>query len=228
MMDRIRLWVIRHEIVAVCVAALIGAAIAGAAVAIPLTSSLSNKDDDLKSVRTELSDSRSQLSDTEGQVILLRQRLKAELGISGELPTAQSSGSGLQADHALGEAGIVGDFIFRPTAFDQTAFEQTGASGGEATYVATISVKNDTSEPQDPFCGDDGAAVIDELGQRYDGDTVRVSATPNCGDSLEPGLTADNYQMEFILPADAKPAVLELWGALSVVDESDAKAWSVG
>ena len=220
-MDRIRLWVIRHEILAVCVAALIGAAIAGAAVAIPLTSSLSNKDDDLESVRTEL-------SDTGGQVTRLRQRLKAEAGISGELPTAQSSGSGPQADYALGEAGIVGDFIFKPTAFDQTAFEQTAASGGEATYVATISVKNDTSEPQDPFCGDDGAAVIDELGQRYDGDSVRVSATPNCGDSLEPGLTADHYQMEFTLPADAKPAVLELWGAVSVVDESDAKAWSVG
>ncbi len=208
-MDRIRLWVIRHEILAVCVAALVGAAIAGAAVAIPLTSSLSNKDDDLNSLRTELSDSRSQLSDTEGQ------------------PTAQSSGSGPEADYALGEAAIVGDFVFKPTAFDQTAFEQSGASGGEATYVATIDVKNDTSEPQDPFCGDDGAAVVDEQGQRHDGDSVRGSATPNCGDSLQPGVTADNYQMEFTLPADAKPVVLELWGALSVVDESDAKAWSV-
>jgi hypothetical protein len=219
--DRIRIWVIRHEVLAVCVAALIGAAIAGAAVAIPLTSSLSNKNDDLESVRTELSDTRSQLS-------LLKQRLEAELGISGELPTAQSSGSGPGADYALGEAGIVGEFIFKPTAFDQTAFEQTGASGGEATYVATISVKNDTSEPQDPFCGDDGAAVMDELGQRYDGDSVRVGATSNCGDSLRPGRTADNYQMEFTLPADAKPAVLELWGDLSVVDESDARAWAVG
>jgi Protein of unknown function (DUF2510) len=188
-----------------------------------LENELANTQDDLDSAQAEVSLLETQLAQEESKRRDLAQRLQAELGISGELPTAQASGPGPPADYALGEAGIVGDFIFRPT-----TFEQTGSSGNEATYVATISVKNDTSEPQDPFCGGDGAAVIDELGRRYGGDSVLADATANCGDSLQPGLTGDNYQMRFTLPADAKPALLEVWGDFFVVDESDAKAWSVG
>lgn len=54
-MGRLRIWAIRHELLAVVIAALIGAAVAAVAVAIPLASSLSSKDDDLDRTRARLS-----------------------------------------------------------------------------------------------------------------------------------------------------------------------------
>jgi hypothetical protein len=67
-MGRLRTWAIRHDLLAVSIAALIGAAVAGAAVAIPLASSLSSKDADLNRAQTQLSDTRSQLADLGSQL----------------------------------------------------------------------------------------------------------------------------------------------------------------
>ena len=67
-MGRLRIWAIRHELLALLIAALIGAAVAAVAVAIPLASSLSSKDDDLDNTRARLSHARHELADAESRV----------------------------------------------------------------------------------------------------------------------------------------------------------------
>ena len=195
---------------------------------------VSSLEDQLAASQDELSDTESELSSAEFRAAGLEDelasseakrrelasQLRAQLDFSGELDQ-QQTGSGPDTDFALGQPGEVGPYIFV-----LTGFEQTEDSGGQAVWVATMSAKNNGSEPTDPFCGSDGAAVRDLAGSRYTGDTV-LAGTPNCGDSIQPGLTVDGYQMRFKMPSSAEPAAVEVWGDFFVVDEEDAKTWAV-
>lgn len=185
-----------------------------------LEETLAETDEDLGEAEDSLSESRDELGDLQAERDELAAELRAELDFEGEVP-ARGSGSAPEADFVLGQAGEVG-----PLNMKLVSLEQTGSSGGQATYVATISVKNNSDEPVDPFCAD-GATLIDDQGRTYTGDSLLRTGTPNCGDPLQPGLTQDGYEMEFKLPADAQPAVLELWGAFDINDEGDAGSWAV-
>lgn len=159
----------------------------------------------------------SELSD---EVDHLNERLDAELGLAGEDSAERDDVvSAADADLRLGEAGRVGDLLLRPTSFTNTG-EGTEAS----IWVATITAKNDGSEPVNPFCGGAGAEVEDSQGRKFGGDSIIFNAR-NCGDDLQPGLSADNYKMRFKLPKDAEPVLLRL---MEEFKESVNKTWAVG
>lgn len=156
------------------------------------------------------------------EVESLNDRLEAELGFSGEDSTTRDEVvSAADADLRLGEAGRVGDLILRPT-----SFTRTGEGAEAAIWVATISAKNDGSEPVNPFCGGSGAEVEDSEGRKFGGDSI-IGNTRNCGSDLQPGLSADNYKMRFKLPKDAQPVLLRLEEEFTF-DKSAKKTWAVG
>lgn len=155
------------------------------------------------------------------EVESLNERLEAELGLSGQESTERDDVvSTADADLELGEAGRVGDLLLRPT-----SFTKTGESAEAAIWLATITAKNDGSEPVNPFCGGAGAEVEDSQGRKFGGDSVIFGGARNCGDDLQPGLSADNYKMRFKLPKDAQPVLLRL---MEEFKESVNKTWAVG
>jgi hypothetical protein len=154
------------------------------------------------------------------EVTRLQDRLDAELGLRGEGESRPPAAGSVDADLELGQAGTVGDLILKPT-----AFVEANSTGDTTSYVATITAKNDGDEPVGPFCGGTGAELEDSAGRTFDGDSVLADGTRNCGDDLQPGLSADNYKMKFTLPSDAVPALLRLYDEF---DESVSKTWAVG
>jgi hypothetical protein len=135
----------------------------------------------------------------------LEDQLDAERGLKGTGESSATAGPPPDADLRLGQAGRVGSLIVKPT-----SFESSGSSGEAVSYLLVMTVKNDGSEPAGPFCGGSEATVNDDQGRTFDGESVIAEDTPNCGDDLQPGLTADNFQIRFRLPPDATPAVLRI------------------
>jgi hypothetical protein len=189
--------------------------------------------DRLEEQVAELTDERDELADRaesaeeeaaelQEQVEDLNDRLEAELGLSGEETTQRDDAvSAADADLRLGEAGQVGDLILRPT-----SFVKTGEGAEAATWVATISAKNDGSEPLNPFCGGAEAEVEDSDGRKFGGDSI-IGNTRNCGNDLQPGLTADDYKLRFKLPKEAQPVLLRL-GDEFTFNRPERKTWAVG
>lgn len=207
--------------VAVVAVALAGAYFIGAGAADD-----SSDVDRLEEQVEELTDERDALADraesAEEEVENLNDRLEAELGFSGEDSTERDQAvSAADADLQLGEAGQVGDLILRPT-----TFLKTGEGAEAAVWVVTISAKNDGSEPVNPFCGGSGAEVEDSEGRTFGGDSI-IGSSRNCGDDLQPGLSADNYKMRFKLPKDAQPVLLRLEDEFTF-DKAEKKTWAVG
>lgn len=189
--------------------------------------------DRLEEQVAELTDERDELVDRadsaeeeaaqlQEEVDDLNDRLEAELGLSGEETTQRDEAvSAADADLRLGEAGRVGNLILRPT-----SFTKTGEGAEAAVWVATISAKNDGSKPVNPFCGGSGAEVEDSEGRTFGGDSI-IGNTRNCGNDLQPGLSADNYKMRFKLPKDAQPALLRLYDEIAF-DNPEKMTWAVG
>lgn len=181
---------------------------------------------ELSGVQEELDGASSSLRQVEGELESTREerdnladQLSAEQNLSGEAPVA-AGGDVPDADYVIGAAGNVGEFTMDP------ALAKASTQDGVTRWVATIVVKNNGSEPAELFCGDYGAEVIDSQGRTYGAKSVvAVEGSANCGDAIQPGLTIDNYKMEFSLPADAKPAVLELSGG--DYGEGPYKSWAV-
>jgi hypothetical protein len=140
-----------------------------------------------------------------GEITDLEEQLDAERGLRGTGDSSATAGPPPDADLRLGQAGRVGSLIVKPT-----SFESTGSSGQAVSYLLVMTVKNDGTEPAGPFCGGSEATVNDDKGRTFDGEAVIAEDTPNCGDDLQPGLTADNFQIRFRLPPDATPAVLRI------------------
>jgi hypothetical protein len=206
-------------------------AIAGAFVAGTVVGDDSGEVDSLKDelgrVQSELDEEAGQRDEAEAEADSLGEenenlanQLAAEQDLSGELPSTAATGEAPAADYVLGAAGIVGDFAIEPS------LDMTSSSDGVSRWVATITVKNNGSSPAELFCGDSGAELIDSLGRSYDGKSVIFrEGSANCGDAVQPGLTIDDYKMEFSLPADAEPAVLEL--SVGQFGEGPTKSWAV-
>lgn len=223
-----RRWLIPGLGVVVLVGALAGAYFVGADAADDAADvdRLEEQVEELTVERDELTDraetAEQEADDLQEEVENLNDRLEAELGFSGEESTQRDEVvSGADADLRLGEAGRVGDLILRPT-----SFTKMGEGDEAAIWVATISAKNDGSEPVNPFCGGSGAEVEDSEGRKFGGDSI-IGSTRNCGSDLQPGLSADNYKMRFKLPRDAQPVLLRLEEEFTF-NRAEKKTWAVG
>ena len=106
-------------------------------------------------------------------------------------------------------AKTVGTLSIQPTSFTKLS-----TSGDTATWRVTISVKNNGTSSADPFCGDDGASLMDSQARTFDGTSVIFGDASNCGDDIQPGLTQSGYEMDFKTPASSQPTMLSLWGGL--------------
>lgn len=177
-------------------------------------------DGNLADAEDELDFVEEELDLTSEQKANLASQLKAERDLSGELDEfTEGMGSAPDADYVANAAGTVGEFVMRPS------LERGATSEDETTWLATIEVKNNGSSPAEIFCGSSGATLIDSTNRTYEGESVLAEDTANCGSSLQPGLTADNYVLEFTLPSDAKPAVIEISGG--EYGEGPTKSWAV-
>lgn len=122
--------------------------------------------------------------------------------------------------HGLGRPASAGQMTLTPVSFSRLS-----EAGDTATYQAVVSVKNNGSAGISPFCGGSGAIVLDSKSRSFDGDSSIGSDSSNCGDDVQPGLTAGNFKMMFKMPADAKPKILKLWGETG--NEENAQLWHV-
>jgi hypothetical protein len=140
-------------------------------------------------------------------------------------------GTGLKGEHKavkapsglkIGEPATIGSLIIRAT-----SFERHNSNGTEATWRATISVKNNGSQGVTPFCriGEEYASLLDNKGRVYRTQPREVTAPHNC-ETIEPGLEIQGITLDFKMPADDTPATLNLWGESQY--EADARAWVVG
>jgi hypothetical protein len=178
-----------------------------------LSNELSSSESDLEYVREELN-----LSDEQKRN--LASQLKAEQDLSGNVDEiAGGSGSAPESDYLAGVAGPIAEYVMRPSV------ELESSSEDEARWVATIEAKNNGSEPAELFCGGNGVTLVDSDGRSYEGEAVLASDTANCGASLQPGLTIDNYENEFTLPIGAEPASIEI--SAGEFGEGPTKSWAV-
>lgn len=185
-----------------------------------LEAELSEVQGDLDDVSSSLRQVEDELDATREERDNLTDQLSAEQNLSGEAPVATDGGQIPDADYVIGAAGNVGEYTMDP------ALAKASTQDGVTRWVATIVVKNNGSEPAELFCGDYGAELIDSRGRTYGAKSVvAVEGSANCGDAIQPGLTIDDYKMEFSLPADAEPAVLELSGG--EYGEGPYKSWAV-
>jgi hypothetical protein len=189
---------------------------------------------EVESLKSELGDARAELDEeaslleavesesetAEEERDNVADQLAAEQDLNGASPIPVAVGSAPKGDYVIGAAGTVGEFTMEPT------LEEVSSSEGEARWVATITVKNNGSGPAELFCGDSGAALIDSSSRTYGAGAVVVyEGSANCGDAIQPGLTIDNFKMEFKLPSDAEPALLEL--SAGEYGEGPTKGWTV-
>lgn len=172
---------------------------------------LSDDLDDLESENAQLTDDVNDL----GEQLDAERNLKPGSTLEGR---EQARSATVPTDVAIGQAADVADMTLK-----LTSFERRSASNTSATYVASITVKNNASDSVSPFCGDAEGELIDSQGRKFDGDSVLSESSDNCND-LQPGLTG-NYVTEYRIAPDAKPVALRLWGDYEVQD--DAKVWSL-
>ncbi len=175
---------------------------------------LDDADAEVASLSRELED----ISDDRDE---LATKLKAERSISGEIPEPDPDiDVSADADYVLGDAGIVGPTVMRPT-----SLEEIGTGGGGIKYALEVEVKNDSKAPINPFCGGDEATIVDTTGREYSGEVTFNLDAPNCGDDIQPGLTKGGYLMEFTLSKDADPALIEL--VYETFSDEEPVSWAV-
>ena len=121
----------------------------------------------------------------------------------------------------IGEAATIGSLVIRPT-----SFVRYRSNGSEAIWRATITATNNGSTGVTPFCriAEEWASLIDSKERVYE--AQHESQFEGSCETIEPGLSNSHITVDFKMPADAKPATLDLWGEKQY--ESKARAWSVG
>ena len=121
----------------------------------------------------------------------------------------------------IGEAATIGTLVIRPI-----SFVRYRSNGTEAVWRATITVTNNGSTGVTPFCriGEEWASLIDSKERVYE--AQHESQFEGSCETIEPGLSNNHITVDFKMPADDKPSMLNLWGEAEY--ESQARAWSVG
>jgi hypothetical protein len=134
--------------------------------------------------------------------------------------TANTTGS--EPKHLkIGQSAAVGNLSIRPT-----SFVKLGGGGEAVKWRVTISVKNDGDSGAQPFCGDGAGSLVDNAGRTYEAESVVNEANSvNCGEKVQPGLTAAPFVIDFKTPADANPVTLSLWGEGEYQEQ--AQSWTV-
>lgn len=155
-------------------------------------------EDDVDQAQDDLNAAGSEIESITGERDDLQDRLKAELSIATEGSSGSAGAGPVDTDYPFEAAGKLGSLVVKPTSLEQ--------SGDQ--WVLTFEAKNNGSEPVDPFCGG-GGTLIDSEGRSFTGDAVLANSTANCGDSLQPGLSA-TYQLKFKTPGGTEPAAVEL------------------
>lgn len=184
--------------------------------------------DDLKDARDagneatgQAAELASRLADVQNENTELQDRLDAERNLKGESDAdaddGDSGGTAPVGDLKVGEAGSVGEFTVKPT-----SVSAAGGSGDRRRFRASLTVKNNGSESESPFCGG-GATLIDDEGRSFDGEAVINEVSAACED-LQPGLTA-TILIDFTTAKGAKPAVLSL--APDAFDDETVKTWAI-
>jgi hypothetical protein len=186
--------------------------------------SLHSQNSDLQSQNSTLhsqnSDLQSQNSTLQSKNSVLQSEAAAVAPASSRASSSKSIGAAAAAGQiAFGHGAAVGDLVLTPVSFTKTS-----SSGQSDTWTLTTTVKNNGSSSVDPFCGDTGASMTDTQGRSYDGQSVLFTGTPNCGNSVQPGLTTSGYQMKFQVPPGDTPASLDLWGTLE--NQDSAQTWA--
>jgi hypothetical protein len=197
-------------------------------------SSAADDSDHVRSLQAELRESERERDDAEGDMASsaeridvletenadleqtsekLAEQLAAELNLKGQGSSGHGRGPAPTGDLQIGAATRIGDYTVKPTSVEQR---------GSGRFRATITVKNDGSESNSPFCGG-GAQLIDKEGRSFDGDAVISESSDACED-LQPGLSY-TVMIDFKTAPDAKAAVLEL--SPDVFDEETYESWTI-
>ena len=192
----------------------IGAAIADE------SSKVADLEDQVSSLEGDVSSEQSRLSiaETEREEALERatkaeEQLAAERNFKGEGAKQVSTGE-YNTDYPFNAAGTVGWLTIKPTAWEK--------QGGK--YILTVEAKNESKEPQSPFCGGGEAVVIDAEENQYSGDNILFAEGTNTCEDLQPGATGV-FKDEFSIAANAVPIAVALYGDYSL--EEEAKLWEL-
>lgn len=182
---------------------------------------VSGLEDELVRVESDLSDAEGEVSDlesnqeeAENEAETAQEELAIERDFEGSGPQQKAQGE-YETDYPIGAAGKVGPYIFKPTDISEE---------GEGKWVMTIEAKNSGSSPLEPFCGGGESILIDAEGNEYSGDSLLFKDGANCGDALQPGLTA-KYLAEFNLPPNAAPVAAYIYGEYEL--EEEGKTWEL-
>jgi hypothetical protein len=174
-------------------------------------------DDAVSDLKVNVTDLGSQVSKVEATNSSLDSKVAGLRADKRSLQASVAAANGLNKDSSaaavsadlpsgtarLGVAAAVGELTLKPTAMTSVS-TSTGTK-----WTATILAKNNGSDSKDIFCGGSGATLTDSSSRTFDGDSV-LGNTANCGDALQPGLSA-TYMMSFKAPAGAKPLYMTLW-----------------
>ena len=130
----------------------------------------------------------------------------------------------------VGQPGKDGTITFRvlgsrqvesiPLPFD----DPIRAPAGAKLIAVRVTWRNDGKVRADPFCGQQGAVLIDQEGRNFDLDTDAVSIEANsiC-EGVQPGFRSTEI-LPFIIPADAQVYGIALWDPAEE-DDLDARTY---
>jgi outer membrane murein-binding lipoprotein Lpp len=169
---------------------------------------------ELRAAEGDLSSAKGEVSVAEEEVIEAKEDLAAERSFKGEGAEQNAANAEYNTDYPWGAAGEAGDFIFKPT-----GWEQDGSK-----WVLTVEAKNISHEPKEPFCGGAESVVLDAGENQYTGEADLGNGAADCGSELQPGTTA-TYKADFDIPANSVPVVVGIYGEYE--QEEEAKLWEL-
>lgn len=132
---------------------------------------------------------------------------------------------------ALGRPGADRQVRFRLLEVRQVGsfrdyFDTYRPAAGAKFVQARIEVKNLGKVPVDPFCGTNGAVLVDEEDRNFpwQSDSLGIDGNLTCNDGVKPGFT-NVETLVFEIPADAEPRAIALWDGSDPQDTSGDRSW---
>lgn len=222
-MNRVKTFVSAHRTLVAWVVALVAivAAFVIGAASKDESGTVSDLEGQVAHLKSELSNEEAEVSSLESdreaaeeEAETAEEELAVERGFKGSGPKQEAEGE-YETDYPVGAAGKVGPYIFKPTDI---------SGDGEGKWTLTVEAKNSGSSPLEPFCGGGESILVDAEGNEYSGEAVLFKGGANCGDALQPGLTA-KYLVEFHTPPNAVPVAAYVYGDYEL--EEEGKTWEL-